>query len=181
MFHNVDCIGQSVGPEKDPGKRNQVEGGKDFHPGCNVGRQGEWKMQAIFPPARQHRNHHEQAMQRAPDNKRPVSTVPESAGEHRRHGRKYETKRALEVHPAPVYRPTDRIKDVVPEPVIKADVPSSPEINYGLRVIRLLKILLQLEAHNPGSPDCDVRVSRKVAIDLESKCIGDEDQDDTRI
>ena len=49
--------------------------------------------------------------------------------------------------------------DIVPEPGAECDMPSSPELCYGLGHIRKIEVFKEMEAEHPSKPDCHIRIS----------------------
>ncbi|MNY52689.1 hypothetical protein D3C86_1883810 [compost metagenome] len=64
---------------------------------------------------------------------------------------------------------TQRNVQVIFEPGRKRDVPSSPELRNRLRNVRCPEIFHQCKAHYTRRSYGNIRVSRKVAVDLKCK------------
>src|SRR5690349_2508309 len=60
-------------------------------------------------------------------------------------------------------------------------MPSPPKLRDGCGVIRLLKIFRQLKTHHSRRADRNIRVPRKIAIDLKSERVSSQNQGNTCI
>ena len=56
---------------------------------------------------------------------------------------------------------------VVAEPAAKGDVPAAPEFRNACGNVRVVEIFGKPESENASEPDCHVRISGKVEIDVQ--------------
>src|SRR2546422_4996008 len=101
-----------------------------------------------------------QTVQRAPDDERPRRAVPEAADQERQH------QVAIKIDPA-LANAAERNEDVIEKPVGKRYVPAPPEIAQAQRSIRRVEIHRQLETQQQRRTNRNVRVTGKVAVDLQ--------------
>lgn len=101
-----------------------------------------------------------QPVQESPKNKGQIGTVPQPAEQHGEHVIFVGAEFALAVS-------AERDVEVIAQPRRKRDMPARPEFTETPGEIRRSEVLREMVAHHPSQPDGDVRIPRKVAVNLE--------------
>src|SRR5437667_1458957 len=110
-----------------------------------------------------------QAVQRTPDDKRPGRAVPQPADQKR------QDQVSIKID-APFSNSAYRDEDVIEQPVGKGNVPAAPEVAQRRGPVRRVEICGQLEAQQQSRSDRDIRVTGKVAVDLQSVTVNCEER-----
>src|ERR1019366_3466756 len=95
-----------------------------------------------------------------PEHEGPVGAVPKPAQQHGYH--------QVEVR-APDRAPVaaQRVVEVIPQPTRETDVPSAPELPRAGRLIRLVKILRDVDAKEMAQAHGHVGITAEIKVDLE--------------
>lgn len=146
------CDVEVLRPEEDPGKKHDGEGegdlegaGDAFEPASAGGEAFPGKHEPVH---------------RSPDDKGPLSTMPEAADDHDGHQVGVGAGGAEAVA-------SERDVEVIAKKRGKGDVPAAPEFGDAGRFVGGVEVLDEVEAEEFGEPDGHVRVGREVEIDLE--------------
>ena len=162
MQEVVPSLRDALGAEDDPSDDHQHECPRHL-PGLaprgipSVGRHDVQVFAVLF---QQDERQEEHGMIRAPDDERPVRTMPQATGQE-------DGKRIAHLLPLPLAAAAQRDVQVIDEPRVERDVPAAPELGDVAAEVRHIEVALQRDAEQLGRADCDVRIAREVAVDLE--------------
>ena len=160
-----DALGAEDYPADDDKRERQQHPGKFPERGQKPPFRHDIGVFPIFPE--QNQRQEKQCVVRTPCDERPVGAVPEPA-----HQEDYE--RVAYHFRLRDAASAERDVDIVAEPCRQRDVPPAPELRNVAREIRHVEVAHQTHAEQLGCADGDVRVARKVAVNLESEENGGE-------
>src|SRR5258708_19386912 len=101
-------------------------------------------------------------MQAAPEDEGPGRTMPYAAQQEDDHHVSQAERQTASVS-------AQREVEVVAEPRGQRDVPATPELGQAARKVGLAEIGHQVDAQHARATDCDVRVTREIAVDLDGE------------
>lgn len=150
---DVRRVGQRVGAEKYPTHAHEEEGDPDLQRVAldTADREAHPAHDMITRLSGRRTEDEVDAVQEAPDDKRPVGAMPESADSEGHH--------EVQV-PARLGNPVSAhgIIDIIPELGGQRDMPAAPEFRDRFGVIRIVEILHQPEPEDPSRADGDVGI-----------------------
>ena len=157
--HQLDRL-HRVGTENQPSEGDQVKGENDAQEAYH----GVHILAQHLCPGDKRKPHLVQGqchtVQRTPQYKADGGTVPQTTQQHRDEQVKVGAQLAFAVA-------SQRDVEVVSQPRRERDVPTSPELGDGGRVVGGIEVLGEVEAHQKGQTDGHIRVAREVAVDLQ--------------
>ena len=105
-------------------------------------------------------NNHCETVERSPDNKRPVGTVPDAADKERQKkvnaGTRKRTTTAAE-----------RYVDVIFQPSRKCHVPAAPKLLNIQCLIGGVEVFRQTDTENQAASDCHVGITAEIEVQLQ--------------
>ena len=169
--HVIPRLPDAVGPEDDPPDGGQEEGQQHLS-GLLQGREKPSLSDRIlvFPVlADEDKRQEKNRMERAPGDKRPVRPMPQTADQEDHEGVPDDLRLGA---PASAQRDIH----VIPEPGGQGYMPATPELGDIPAEIREAEVPHRLESEQLSNADGHVRVTREIAIDLESEENGRQQQ-----
>ena len=115
---------------------------------------------AVF--AKEDKREKEECVICTPSYKRPTGSVPKAR-------QKKDDKSVADDFPFPDARAAKRNIDIIAKPSGEGNVPTTPELGYVTREIRVVEVAHQFDAKEFGGTDGYVRIAGEVSVNLERK------------